>query len=119
MEKALEEGIRFAEGLTPLAVEVDSYGHARALQGFGAAARAMTASGRRAGEAELPAQTILIAAGTQPNTVLAREDAANFKLDGEYFQACDENGEPVKPEKAISKPASACAAVAARRTGAS
>jgi NAD(P)H-flavin reductase len=47
---------------------------------------------------------VLIAAGTQPNTVLAREDAQNFKLDGRYFQACDENGAPVTPEKAISKP---------------
>ena len=28
IEKALEEGIRFAEGLTPLAVEVDAHGHA-------------------------------------------------------------------------------------------
>ena len=46
----------------------------------------------------LPARTVLVAAGTQPNTVLAREDAHNFHLDGKYFQACDEYGEPVKPE---------------------
>src|SRR4051794_17005352 len=31
VEKALEEGIRFAEGLTPLAVEIDEHRHARAL----------------------------------------------------------------------------------------
>ena len=31
VEKALEEGIRFAEGLTPLAVEVDEAGHAIGL----------------------------------------------------------------------------------------
>jgi NADPH-dependent glutamate synthase beta subunit-like oxidoreductase len=31
VHKALEEGIRFAEGLTPLAIEVDAAGHARAL----------------------------------------------------------------------------------------
>ena len=30
-EKALEEGISFAEGLTPTAIEVDEYGHARAV----------------------------------------------------------------------------------------
>ena len=47
----------------------------------------------------LPARTVLVAAGTQPNTVLAREDAHNFHLDGRYFQACDESGKPVKPEK--------------------
>ena len=42
----------------------------------------------------LPAQTILVAAGTQPNTVLAREDEHNVTLDGRYFQAVDEDGDP-------------------------
>jgi NAD(P)H-flavin reductase len=36
--------------------------------------------------------------------VLAREDAENFHLDGRYFQACDEQGNPVKPERS-AKPA--------------
>ena len=39
VEKALEEGIRFAEGLTPLAIEVDAHGHACALDGLAAAQR--------------------------------------------------------------------------------
>ena len=39
----------------------------------------------------LPARTILVAAGTQPNTVLAREDERNVHLDGRYFQAVDED----------------------------
>jgi NADPH-dependent glutamate synthase beta subunit-like oxidoreductase/NAD(P)H-flavin reductase len=93
VEKALEEGIRFAEGLTPERVEVDARGAARSI--------VMKAAN---GTVELPARTILVAAGTQPNTVLAREDAEVFKLDGRYFQACDEEGNPVKPERAISKP---------------
>ena len=59
---------------------------------------------RRASEVELPARTILIAAGTQPNTVLAREDAEHFQLDGRYFRAVDENGNPVTPERS-AKPA--------------
>ena len=42
----------------------------------------------------LPARAILVAAGTQPNTVLAREDG-RIQLDGRYFQAVDENGAPV------------------------
>ncbi|HET9043061.1 MAG TPA: hypothetical protein VFN70_07935, partial [Burkholderiales bacterium] len=54
-----------------------------------------------------PACTVFIAAGTQPNTVLAREDAAHFQLDGKYFRACDEDGNPVKPEFSLSKPARA------------
>jgi len=103
VHKALEEGIRFAEGLTPIAVELDKSGHARALR---VSVRRRGDDGKWAemGKAELPARTILIAAGTQPNTVLAREDAVNFKLDGRYFQAYDESGAPVAPEKAISKP---------------
>jgi NADPH-dependent glutamate synthase beta subunit-like oxidoreductase/NAD(P)H-flavin reductase len=103
VHKALEEGIRFAEGLTPLAVEVDGFGHARALR---VSAGTFTPEGKWAetSQRELPARTILIAAGTQPNTVLAREDPEHFKLQGRYFQACNEDGSPNAPEPAISKP---------------
>lgn len=91
--KALEEGVRFAEGLAPLAVEVDRYGLACALRCA------------RADETEviLPARTVLVAAGTQPNTVLAREDK-RIRLDGRYFEAIGENGDPVIPERGQSKP---------------
>jgi NAD(P)H-flavin reductase len=47
---------------------------------------------------------VLIAAGTQPNTVLAREEGVGLELDGKYFLACDENGAPVRPERHTSKP---------------
>jgi NADPH-dependent glutamate synthase beta subunit-like oxidoreductase/NAD(P)H-flavin reductase len=96
VHKALEEDIRFAEGLSPVAVEVDGYGAAKALK----------VSGQQGGEkveATLPARTILVAAGTQPNTVLAREDATHAFIDGKYFRALDENGEPVTPER-VCKP---------------
>ncbi len=103
VHKALEEGITFAECLTPLAVELDQYGHARALK---AAVHGKNEAGewQETGRVEIPARAVLIAAGTQPNTVLAREDASNFVLDGRYFRACDETGEPVAAEKSISKP---------------
>src|SRR6202035_3172078 len=59
--------------------------------------------GQRNGEnVTLPARTILVAAGTQPNTVLAREDEHHVGLDGRYFQAFDESGHPVKPEKSAN-----------------
>ncbi|WP_421997280.1 FAD-dependent oxidoreductase [Reyranella sp.] len=95
--KALEEDIRFAEGLTPVAVEVDANGHAAALKVVG------EQEGRKV-EATLPARTILVAAGTQPNTVLAREDATHAFIDGKYFRALDEAGEPATPER-VAKPA--------------
>ncbi len=103
VEKALEEGITFAEGLSPIRVEIDEFGHTKAVQ---FAVQTMGADGKwaEAGSTALPARSLLVAAGTQPNTVLAREDAANFKLDGKYFEACDEDGNTVKPERAISKP---------------
>jgi NADPH-dependent glutamate synthase beta subunit-like oxidoreductase/NAD(P)H-flavin reductase len=98
VEKALEEGIRFGEGLSPLAVEVDRHGHASGLK---VAVSLPDASNelQPAGERLLPARTILVAAGTQPNTVLAREDPAHFPLDGRYFQAVDERGDRVKPQR--------------------
>jgi NADPH-dependent glutamate synthase beta subunit-like oxidoreductase/NAD(P)H-flavin reductase len=97
IEKALEEGIRFAENLTPKRVEIDGFGHARAL----VVASKMTAEDGAVSESEveLPARTILIAAGTHPNTVLAREDANHFHLDGRYFEAVDDEGRKVKPER--------------------
>jgi NADPH-dependent glutamate synthase beta subunit-like oxidoreductase/NAD(P)H-flavin reductase len=106
VEKALEEGIVFAEGLTPRAVEADDYG---AVSGIRFTRQTLGADGKwqGAGELRLPACTVFIAAGTQPNTVLAREDAAHFQLDGKYFRACDEDGNPVKPEFSLSKPAHA------------
>ena len=89
--KALEEGIVFAEGLTPERIELDKYGHASAV--------------KFSGGIELKAKSVLIAAGTQPNTVLAREEGVSLALDGKYFLACDESGAPVRPERHTSKPA--------------
>jgi len=91
VSKALEEGIVFSENLTPQRIEVDAYGHARAVVFQDGIA--------------LPARSVLIAAGTQPNTVLAREEGVSLALDGKYFLACDESGAPVKPARHTSKPA--------------
>lgn len=85
---ALEEGIGILDNATPEAVEVDSYGHVSGL--------------RLKGGRVLPARSILVAAGTQPNTVLARE-TEGIELDGKYFRAIGADGQPVTPER-VSKP---------------
>ena len=103
IDKALEEGITFAECLTPLAVETDQYGHASGLK-VGVQVKGDDGEWRDAGQTVMPAKAVLIAAGTQPNTVLAREDADHFVLDGRYFRACDESGQAIAAEKSISKP---------------
>ena len=102
--KALQEGIRFAESLTPEMVELDQYGHAAALH-------LKSASGE---QVRMPARSILVAAGTQPNTVLGREDQQNVFLDGKWFQAVDEDGNPVKPER-VAKPQKAAVLMSLRK----
>jgi NADPH-dependent glutamate synthase beta subunit-like oxidoreductase/NAD(P)H-flavin reductase len=104
VEKALEEGIRFAEGLTPLAIDVDDSAHVSSVQ-FSVQAIDAEGAWHEQTRARLPAKSVLIAAGTHPNTVAAREDPDHFKLDGRYFQALDEDGARVAPEKGMPKPA--------------
>ncbi len=106
VEKALEEGIRFAECLSPKRIDVDARG---AVASITLTRQLRSDEGRwsDADDTVWLARTVFIAAGTQPNTVLAREDGVHFKLDGKYFQAIDEQGAPLKPEFSISKPTEA------------
>jgi len=88
VEKALEEGIFIAEMLEPVRVEVDRWGHAKTIHLKNPQGKITT----------LAARGILIAAGTNPNTVLAREDPTHVTLHGKYFQAMNEAGTFVTPE---------------------
>ena len=103
IEKALQEGIVYAERLSPVAIEVDLNGAAQSIK---MVTQVMNGDSKWTDGQEifLPARSIFIAAGTSPNTVLAREDETHFHLDGKYFAACDELGNKVKPESAIAKP---------------
>ncbi len=75
--KALEEGIWFAENLDPREIITDDCAHARALVFKGPN-----------GPVELPARTILVAAGTSPNITYEKEQPGTFQLDGKrkFFQ---------------------------------
>ncbi|HYA76927.1 MAG TPA: FAD-dependent oxidoreductase [Burkholderiaceae bacterium] len=106
VEKALEEGITFLEALSPAGVEVDNFGAVKGVQ-FHRQRLGEDGKWSADGEQWISAHTVLVAAGTSPNTVLAREDAAHFALDGRYFAACDDEGRPVKPAYALAKPQSA------------
>ncbi|HXC49432.1 MAG TPA: FAD-dependent oxidoreductase [Candidatus Limnocylindrales bacterium] len=104
VEKALEEGAIFTECLSPIAIDIDAN---RSVEAIRFKRQVHSADGRwvaAEGEVRLPARTVFVAAGTQPNTVLAREDEDHFQLDGKYFRACDELGNPVKPAMQLSKP---------------
>jgi NAD(P)H-flavin reductase/NADPH-dependent glutamate synthase beta subunit-like oxidoreductase len=75
--KALEEGIWFAENMDPKEIVVDERDHARALVFQGPN-----------GAVELPARTILVAAGTSPNVTYEKEQPGTFQLDSKkrFFQ---------------------------------
>ena len=110
VEKALEEGIRFVECVNPVRIDVDAGGTVRSItltrQVRGEDGKWSEEAGE-AGRLQWPARTVFIAAGTQPNTVLAREDQLHFPLDGKYFRAIDETGQPIRPEFSTSKPVAA------------
>ncbi len=76
--KALEEGIRFIENLTPTEAVPDEYGAVSAM-------KFQRADGQ---EVTLPARAVCFAAGTTPNTVIEREAPGTFALDkdGKFFQ---------------------------------
>ena len=117
VEKALEEGIVFAEGLTPLRVEVDEHGHAKALR-VSVQERDMEGVWHHYNEIELPARSILVAAGTHPNTVLAREDTEHFHVDGRFFRPATRAARRSNPSAVQSRRSRACCC-RARRTDAS
>jgi NADPH-dependent glutamate synthase beta subunit-like oxidoreductase len=114
--KALEEGVRFAECLSPEEVEVDEYGHACALKVSVSHYDESLKKLARTGETTvLPARSILVAAGTQPNTVLAREEV-EIEIDGKHFQAYNESGERVEPER-LTKPSAVYVLMSVRPDG--
>ena len=102
IEKAMEEGIFFAECLDPTAIAVDEYGAAKEIQFK--QTKQTDQVGLNSPDVTLQARSIYVAAGTSPNTVLAREDTNYFKLDGKYFAAIDHDGSLTDIERSISKP---------------
>ncbi len=76
VEKALEEGIAFAEGMNPTEAIPDAYGHVAAM------AFTTHAADGAATRVELPARTVLVAAGTAPNVTYEKEHPGSFELDG-------------------------------------
>lgn len=80
VEFAFKEGIEFVENASILGVNIDKHDALCSLK--------CEIEGK---EIELSAKTLLIATGTNPNTMLSREDKDNFKLDGRYFKLINNN----------------------------
>ncbi|HLL01553.1 MAG TPA: FAD-dependent oxidoreductase [Myxococcaceae bacterium] len=111
--KALEEGIRFIERMSPVEALPDASGAVRGIR----FERMVTKDGKLKGSGEffeLPARTVCVAAGTSPNVTYEKEYPGTFQLDsnGEYFQGfeLEEAGEsfdlkPVPPNEDLANKA--------------
>jgi NAD(P)H-flavin reductase len=75
---ALQEGISFTENMNPIEAIPDEFGHVQAMV-------FTRADGSRI---ELPARTVLVAAGTAPNITYEKEHPGSFALDNKqrFFQ---------------------------------
>jgi NADPH-dependent glutamate synthase beta subunit-like oxidoreductase/NAD(P)H-flavin reductase len=81
VSKAFEEGIAVAEQMSPEEAVPDGFGHVAAM--------VFTRPGANGPErVELPARTVLVAAGTAPNVTYEKEHPGTFALDGtqRFFQ---------------------------------
>jgi NADPH-dependent glutamate synthase beta subunit-like oxidoreductase/NAD(P)H-flavin reductase len=81
--KSLEEGIGFVECMSPVACELDEFGHARALR----CTRMRLEAGKwkdTGEQVEFPARAVMVAAGTNPNIVYEKEHPGTFQLDTQH-----------------------------------
>ncbi|HEX8252081.1 MAG TPA: FAD-dependent oxidoreductase, partial [Thermoanaerobaculia bacterium] len=88
IDKAFEEGIGYAENLSPIEAVSDEFGHIQSLR-FD---KQIVEEGRwkNSGEiVELSARSVMIAAGTAPNVIYEKEHPGTFKLDkwSQFFQS--------------------------------
>jgi len=86
--KAFEEGIAYAEGLSPVEAMADEYGHVKSLM----FEKQVVEDGRwkdSGNVIELAARSVMVAAGTSPNVIYEKEHPGTFKLDkyGQFFQS--------------------------------
>jgi NADPH-dependent glutamate synthase beta subunit-like oxidoreductase/NAD(P)H-flavin reductase len=82
--KAMEEGVYYLEGMEPVRVELDRFGHVAEL----VCRPRIKSEGRwisRGKEVRLPARAILVAAGTFPNTIYEGEYPGTFTIENNHF----------------------------------
>ena len=70
----LQEGVEFVENITPTEILLGADGHVKGLKAV-----------HEGKEVIVEAKTILIAAGTVPNVILAEEFSSELQKDGKYF----------------------------------
>lgn len=107
LEHALQEGIRFAECLSPTRIDVDDSGAVASItlsrQQRDASGSWHTSDGPQA-SVTLDARSVFIAAGTHANTVLAEEDPDHFPMQDGKVRLLDETGAPAVVQRGNARP---------------
>ena len=97
--KAFEEGIAYAESLSPIEAVADERGHVKSLL----FEKQIVEDGRWKDSGtiiELPARSVMVAAGTSPNVIYEKEHPNTFRLDkyGQFFQSFAVSSSDAGPE---------------------
>jgi len=97
--KAFEEGIAYAESLSPVEAIADEFGHVKSLL----FEKQINEDGRWKDSGniiELAARSVMVAAGTSPNVIYEKEHPGTFKLDkyGQFFQSFAVSAADAGPE---------------------
>ncbi len=85
IQRALEEGIVLAEGMNPEEAISDQYGHLKAVR----FRRMAEVDGRWQATdetVEVPLRSLMVAAGTSPNTLYEEEHPGTFEMEGKYYR---------------------------------
>ena len=114
--KALEEGIGFAERLTPEEVLLDRFGCARALRLVLRRPRPTPIRARRRSRSCCPRARSWSRPAPSPTPCSGARSRSTSRIDGKYFQAFDENGQKVAPER-TTKPSAAHVLMSVRPDG--
>ncbi|MDZ7839658.1 MAG: FAD-dependent oxidoreductase [Gammaproteobacteria bacterium] len=94
--KAMEEGIYYVEGMEPIRADLDEYDHVDALICHPRVKKEgrWIATGK---EVRFPARSILVAAGTFPNTIYENEHPGTFRIEDNHFATHVEHSHTLQP----------------------
>lgn len=84
--KALEEGIRLAEGMSPTEAVQDEYGALQAVKFDKLQKNEEGKWVKVESDVEIPMRSLFVAAGTSPNTIYEQEHPYTFRMDSKFFQ---------------------------------
>jgi NADPH-dependent glutamate synthase beta subunit-like oxidoreductase/NAD(P)H-flavin reductase len=102
--KAMEEGIYYAEALSPVAAALDEYGHVAALDCKRMRENADGKLVESDEQVKLPARAIFVATGAKPNIAYYFEHRGTFDLDGGHYKTHEVEGQAVAASKYCKTP---------------